>query len=426
MPNLDLPYGSRRLSIEVPDDWLGQIAIPKHVQPSLDTVQIIRQALNQPIGSLQLTQLVKPGQSVVIIVDDFTRKTPVAQILPIVLDQLRSAEIKGGDIQLVIAPGTHRPMMESELISKIGKKIVADYEVINNPSDKLDEMVFLGNSSNGIPAWVNRAVVEADVRIGLGMITPHSDVGFSGGAKIILPGVCSSATVEAFHAAGAFLGETQLGMEESPVRHDLEEFVADRVPLDFIVNVVTSLDGYILHCIAGHPTQAHRAGVKFAKEVFGIQIHRRYPIVIANCFPYDMDLWQSTKGAFCGSLVIADGGSLIIVTAAPEGNSNYPTFPDYLGRDPEELKAAIKSKRIEHAHLAAESVKLGLLRKRVKMGLVSEGLTPEQSTQMNIQYYPSVEDAIADAVSELHPSNRKESVCIIPQAGVTLPLPPSM
>jgi nickel-dependent lactate racemase len=186
------------------------------------------------------------------------------------------------------------------------------------------------------------------------------------------------------------------------------------------------LDGYILHCIAGHPTQAHRAGVKFAKEVFGIQIHRRYPIVIANCFPYDMDLWQSTKGAFCGSLVIADGGSLIIVTAAPEGNSNYPTFPDYLGRDPEELKAAIKSKRIEHAHLAAESVKLGLLRKRVKMGLVSEGLTPEQSTQMNIQYYPSVEDAIADAVSELHPSNRKESVCIIPQAGVTLPLPPSM
>jgi hypothetical protein len=139
-----------------------------------------------------------------------------------------------------------------------------------------------------------------------------------------------------------------------------------------------------------------------------------------------MDLWQSTKGAFCGSLLSADGGSLILVTAAPEGNSNYPTFPDYLGRDPEELKAAIKSKRIEHAHLAAESVKLGLLRKRVKLGLVSEGITQEHSTQMNIQYFPSVEEAIADAVSELSPSSRKESICIIPQAGITLPLLHSM
>jgi nickel-dependent lactate racemase len=388
----------------------------------LDAVRIIRQALTQPIGSPQLTYLVKPGQSIAIILDDFTRKTPVAQFLPIVLDQLRSAGILSRDIRLVNAPGTHRPMMESELINKVGKKILAEYEVINIPSDRLEEMVFLGNSSNGIPAWVNRVVVEADVRIGLGMITPHSDAGFSGGAKIILPGVCSSATVEAFHAAGAFLGETQLGMEKSPTRHDLEEFVADRVPLDFIVNVVTTLDGDILYCIAGHPTQAHREGVKFAKEVFGVPIHRRYPIVIANCFPYDIDLWQSTKGAFCGGLATVDGGRLILVTAAPEGNSNYPMFPDYLGRDPQELKDAIKSKRIKHAHLAAESVKLGLLRKRVKLGLVSEGISQDHSKKMNIQYYPSVEDALADAVSELSPSIRKKSVCIIPQAGVTLPL----
>jgi len=115
------------------------------------------------------------------------------------------------DIVFVIAPGTHRPMTPAEISAKLGAQIAEQYEVVNVPAWDDDQMVYMGMSSSGIPAWVNRRVVEADVRIGIGMITPHMDAGFSGGSKIILPGVCSEKTVDSFHMALAYIPENQLG-----------------------------------------------------------------------------------------------------------------------------------------------------------------------------------------------------------------------
>jgi nickel-dependent lactate racemase len=422
MPNINIHYGSQTLEIDFPNLWLGQIATPEPVTPVADVGKTVQEALNQPIGSPQLPQIIEPGQKVSIIIDDFTRKTPVAQILPFLLEELRSSGVKQKDVSIVVALGTHRAMNDVELIDKIGEEIVNEYNIVNVPSTTESEMLFLGTSSNGIPAWINRAVADADVRIGIGMITPHSDVGFSGGAKIILPGVCNNITVNSFHAAGAFLGETQLGKVDSVIRHNLEEFVAERVPLNFIINVICTIDGEIFECVAGHPKYAHRQGVKYAKRVFGVLIQRRHAVVVANCYPYDVDLWQSTKGAFCGSLITADGGTLILVTAATEGNSNYPLFPTFIGMDPEKLKREIQAGDLSHANLKAESIKLAILRKRVNLVLVSDGLSPEDAKQMGIPIYATVEKALFDAVHQLPDNKRRKSVCVVPQAGVVLPI----
>lgn len=417
-----LPYGKKQLSIKIPNRWLGQVLVPEPVQPAPDIKTLVSNALKNPVSSPQLSQIVRPGQKVAIIVDDYTRKTPIFQFLPIVLEHITSAGVQKSDIRIVIALGTHRLMTELEIKNKVGNKIMEEYEIVNLPCELQSEMVFLGTSSNGIPAWVNRVVAEADVRIGLGMITPHSDAGFSGGAKIILPGVCSSLTVNAFHAAGAFINENPLGNVETPIRQHLERFVVERVPLNFIINVIVTLNGEIYQCVAGDPVAAHRQGVVYSKRVFGVPFPHRYQVVVTNSYPYDVDLWQSTKGAFCGDLVVADGGTLILLTAATEGNSNYPVFPSYIGRDRKELKQKIEMKEIEFPLLAAESVKLGALKERINLVLVSDGLTELDTAQMGVQYYSTIEQAVTDAVSRLPASQREKAVCVIPQAGITLPL----
>jgi nickel-dependent lactate racemase len=304
----------------------------------------------------------------------------------------------------------------------MGAEVVSRYEVINTPCETKEEMLFLGTSSNGIPAWVNRRVAEADLRIGIGMITPHSDAGFSGGAKIILPGVCSKQTVNAFHAAGAFLGETQLGNIESPLRTSLETFVADRIPLHFIVNVILNIKGQIVGCVAGHPVMAHRQGVVHATQSFGVPVDQRYKVVVANSYPYDVDFWQSTKGLFCGSQVVADGGCLIMLTAAVEGNSNYPLFPGYIGRPLEDLQDDIRTGKTEDGILKAEAAKMSQLRERVRLLLVSGGLDPCDGEAMGLAMFATVEAALEEALRQVPESQRRGSVCVLPRAGTTLPL----
>jgi len=424
MAFFELPYGNSTLPVSVPEVWLGEIATPQAVEPHPDVPLLITKALNNPIGTPPLSEIVKPGQRVTITVDDYTRKTPVDLLLPPVLEQLLAAGVTQADIRLVVALGTHRPMTRAEIMAKVGTEVADRYEVINTPSTAQSEMVYLGTSSNGIPAWVNRTVAEADVRIGLSMITPHLEAGFTGGAKIILPGVCSSITVDAFHTASAFIPENQLGCLEAPLRRTLEQFVGEQVPLDFIVNAIITLGGEMYQCVAGHPIEAHRAGVRYAQTVFGVTFRRRYPIVIANCYPYDFDLWQSAKGVWAGDMLTADGGTLIMVTAAAEGNSNYPLVPDYIGQNPEKLKRKIKAGEVEDAKQAATGVMFGHLRQRINLALVSDGLTPTDARAMGIPHFTSVEEALEVEVKRLPASKRRGAVAVLPQAGVMLPLVP--
>jgi nickel-dependent lactate racemase len=410
--------------VTIPDRWLGEIATPQPVEPPADPVTLITAALDQPIGAPPLKELAQPGQQVALIIDDYTRKTPIHLLLPPVLQELSLAGVAPADIRLVVAPGTHRPMSQAEIMGKIGAELAARYEVVNIPSTADSEMVYLGRSANGIPAWVNRAVVEADLRVGLGMITPHLEAGFSGGAKIILPGVCSEATVDAFHAASAFIPDNQLGLLDAPLRRHLEQFVAECVPLEFIVNVITTLTGELYRCVAGHFSDAHRAGVSYARQVFGTPVKRRYPIVVANCSPYDIDLWQSIKGVYAGDLITADGGDLIIVTAAPEGNSNYPLTPGYCGRNPVELQQEIRAGTTADAKQAATGVMIGRLKQRINLALVSTGLTSTDAAAMGLAYYNSVEAAVDAAINWLPPADRPGAVAVLPQAGLLLPLLP--
>ncbi|MEM7034958.1 MAG: lactate racemase domain-containing protein, partial [Chloroflexota bacterium] len=249
---IQLGYGHQTLSVRIPSENLGEVISPQTVETIADPSSAIQKALSQPIGTSPLSDLVSPDQTVAIIVDDLTRSTPVTLILPLVLAQLQTTGVQRESIRIVLALGTHRAMTESEIVAKLGTQIATEYEIVNVPGSAEEAMIFMGTSSNGIPAWVNKAVAEANIKIGIGQITPHMDAGFSGGAKIILPGVCSTRTVEAFHGKEIELNTNLLGRLDSPIRQDLEQFVGDCVGLDFIVNVIMKPDHQFYRCVAGH------------------------------------------------------------------------------------------------------------------------------------------------------------------------------
>jgi len=421
MADIELPRSDNTLRIRIPDNWLGEVVRPRAVVPDADVSMLIKNALDSPIGTPMLSQLASPGQTVAIIVDDYTRKTPAHLILPFVIQELMLSGVDRKDIKITIALGTHRPMTQAEIWSKVGSDIASQYEIINTPCSTESEMVYLGDSSNGIPVWAQRFVAEADVRIGVGMITPHMDTGFSGGAKIIMPGVCNMLTVDTFHSHAIKAPANQLGKINAPLRQDLEQLVCERVQLDFIVNLIMTLDHGIYQCVAGHAIDAHRVGVKYAQEVYAIPLKRRYPIVVANCYPYQQDLWQSTKGIACGDLFTGDGGTLVLVTQAAEGNSTYPLYPYYIGIDPDELKNELDANNVEDPKAAVGGVLVGWIKQRIDIVLVSDGLTRSDADIMGMEYFDTVETAVKAKIAKLIESHRQQAVAVITHAGILLP-----
>jgi nickel-dependent lactate racemase len=421
MPQIDLPYGNSLLSVAIDADRPLSVIRPQEVPLPADAAAAVRSALADPIGCPPLDALVRPESTVAVIVDDITRQTPAHLILPPVLEALHAAGVPRSAVRIVMALGTHRPMTDDEIRQKIGAAVAEAYSVSNTDGREVGECVYLGESAAGIPAWVLREVVSADVRIGIGMITPHMDAGFSGGGKIILPGVCGEATVEAFHRRQAKIADNQLGRSEAPLRRDLESFVAQRIGLDYIVNVVLDSRGRLYRCVAGHFVAAHRKGVEFACEVYGAPVPDCYPVVIANAYPAQIDLWQSTKAIAAGELMTADAGTLILVAHCCEGNATHPLVAEYMGWDPTRLIQALDADRAEDPVACALAVPLSRMRQRVHLALVSSGLTPDVADRMGAAFHATVEEALDTALERQGPD---AAVGVLTHGGVTLPLLP--
>ncbi|MCU0488659.1 MAG: nickel-dependent lactate racemase [Anaerolineales bacterium] len=416
---LPLERGSRQ--VKLPRAWLGQWVEPAPHSPQTDPLACLRQALEAPIGSARLEERIRTGQRVVIIVDDITRHTPAHLALPEVLERLQQAGIAAQDIQVVLALGTHRLMTMDEQIAKLGQQVVQDYPIVQSTTAGSAEMVYLGETANGIPAWVQRAVVEADFRIGIGMISPHMDAGFSGGAKIILPGVCGVKTVDIFHARAADHLLNPLGCEVAPLRLALEQFVREKALLQFMINFILTPEEGVFQCVAGDPVLAQRQGAAYARQVYGVQAAGDWPVVIANCAPYQQDLWQSCKGLWCGDLLAANGGSLIWVTQAGEGTGGVAQLVDYIGTEQGELESRLACAEADLAVLAT-GVMIGRKKSRLRISLVSEGLSRETARRMGLDWYATPEQAVFAAVNRLPESQHKGCLAVIPRAGITLPV----
>ena len=382
---MQIPYGKRVLTVGVEEDNLVYVLRPAEVMVSEDIAADLEEVLQHPTGSLPLEQIVKKGDKVALLADDITRLTPARFILPRVLDHLNRAGVPDEDILLVIALGTHRPMTEWEILEKYGKEVKERIRIINH--NCLDEKNLLpyGTTRRGTGIWINRFVMEADKKIGIGNIVPHHPTGWSGGAKILLPGVAGEKTTGQFHLLGAT--EQLLGHIDTPCREEMEDFAA-AVGFDFIINTVLDRNGRVVKFVAGDIVRAHREGVKWGQKVFGAPFPRESDITVSSTYPVDYDLFQADKGMFSAAISTKKGGEIILLSPCYEGVS--PTHPEAValaGLSDDELFRLARSPGREHDPLSiAEVLYLNSVKKDFRVILTCEGIDEKTVREMGFLY----------------------------------------
>ena len=290
-------YGDKELTLNFPTDWEVEVLGPKDA-PELSDTQI-EQAFAEPIDTALISELAKDKRSATIIVDDLSRPTPAARIIPYILRELTSAGVPKSEIRFVAGVGAHRPLTDEDIVKKVGADIAAEYEVTNHNFMSGDLRAF-GNLKNGMPVYLNRTVADADFKICLGGIYPHSSVGFSGGAKLIVPGIAGFTTMFYFHTFPPGRGPAVIeGQSDEPDRRDSAELAAGVLGLDMIANVVLNSRREICGLFVGDFINAHRKGAHFAMDTYGTVIpettRKETDLVIINCYPLDADAIQLDK-----------------------------------------------------------------------------------------------------------------------------------
>ncbi len=192
--------------------------------------------------------------------------------------------------------------------------------------------------------------------------------------------------------------------------------------MDFIVNVILTRENDLFQCVAGHFIEAHRAGVRYSQDVYSVPVAKPYSLVIANAYPGQIDLWQSTKAIWAGEMMTADGGTLLLITESREGTSVYPFFPHYVGCDPDKLKQKLDAGEVQVLKAAATAICIGRMKRRIKFALVSSGINKKDADTLGFNYYETVGEAIA---GELKGPDKNNVIGVLTHGGVTLPLLPT-
>ncbi|MBN1361940.1 MAG: nickel-dependent lactate racemase [Sedimentisphaerales bacterium] len=399
MKEVRIPYGHGAKTVRVPEANLAWVVGPKYVPPVKDLVQAVRAALAAPIGTPSLKELVaQHGTKTMILVDDGTRNTPQKQILPVLLEELNAAGVADSDITVMIALGTHRPMNEAERARRYGQEVVQRVNVINLPQGP-DDFEDLGTTPSGVPIHVSRLYLESEISIAVGNVVPHMYAGWAGGAKMVQPGVTSHVTTAQTHLmAGPRVYEI-LGQVDNPVRQEMEE-IALRTGLTCIVNVVLNAEGEIVAVVAGHPVKAHRAGVDIAKPIYTVELDERPDIVIAGAHPADRDLWQGFKPVNGCGMLVKDGGTLILVTPAPEGIApDHPLLVELGTTDEPTVHKLLEAGKISDGVAAATYLALSQTRKRIEVVVVTDGFTNEEASRIGLSATTDFDQALADALA---------------------------
>ncbi|TFF96558.1 MAG: nickel-dependent lactate racemase [Promethearchaeota archaeon] len=325
MTNIKVPWAAWRdpeyLEINLPDNW--DTSVCRMNGNSEVNEQEIEKSILNPIGTEKISELARNKEKVVIVVDDMTRTTPIYKIMPYILGQLEEANIERSQITILLALGAHKPMNRHDCILKLGEDVVNSVNIENH--HPYENLVELGESKIGTPIHINKTYYEADLKISIGGVIPHPLAGFGGGAKIVLPGVCGIKTLEANHSAamrgiGAGIGRM------TGVREDIEE-IADKVGLDFSVNIILTENGNIGAITTGHFRDAHRKAMEIGKEFYKTEVTMDNDVAFFNLFPEDSELNQAIKGfnflMTAPNKMLKRKGTIVLMSSSYEGRGYH-------------------------------------------------------------------------------------------------------
>lgn len=408
-------FGEKIIELDIPEENLCFNLKRNDFQVPKSEEEEIKRALETPVGSKRLREIAENDSSVVIMVDDRTRKTPQKLIVPFVLDELNSAGVQNSQIKLIIATGTHRDMTKEEILERFGQDIVNRVEIQNH--DCYNNLIDKGMTRRGTRILVNKSVLDADIRIAIGASLPHHPTGWSGGAKMLLPGVAGKETVNAMHLLGAT--EAQLGKVMTPMREEMEDF-ATEVGLHFILNVLLNENNKLVKAVSGHFIEAHREIVSWGMKLNGVEFQEKADITLSSSYPFDYDLTQADKGMFSAARATKPGGEIILLSPCEEGVA--PTHEEEMSRlaryDDDTLWKMLDDDVIGNRFAASECMYLNFVKRNFKMTL-----TMRQSMLANMMgfYHLSIDD-VQRYISRRIELDQKIKIGIINNSGEILPI----
>jgi nickel-dependent lactate racemase len=322
---LDFAFGKNGLTLDLPGGFAYQILEARAAKPLADPQLALRHA----IDSSPLADLARTAKSAAISVCDITRPAPNRVTLPPILADLAAAGIPIADTRILIATGLHRPATNSEIQEILGPDIAARYPVFNHDARDLAAHRFLGTTSTGTPVHIDERFVSADLRISLGFIEPHLMLGFSGGRKLVAPGLAAQETIKVLHSP-KFMRDPRAiegSIEDNPLHRELLE-IAAMAGHQFILDVALAPgteDGSgarrIAGVFAGDPVGAHRKGVEFVSETLLDRLDGPVDAVITSAagYPLDLTFYQAIKGITAAQHIVKPGGRILIVAECSEG-----------------------------------------------------------------------------------------------------------
>ena len=418
---IQLDYGRNGLEVELPDERIvGPLAI-RPAEPIPNPEQAIEQAILNPIGSAPLAELAKGKKDCCILICDVTRPVPNKMILPPLLRILEAQGIPRENILILIATGLHRPNEGSELDELVGPEIAAHYRIENHHGKVLEEHDYLGTTDRGVPVHLDSRYVRADLKITTGLIEPHLMAGYSGGRKLICPGIAALETVKIWHGP-TFLEHPKADcgfLEGNPV-HEENTKIALMAGCDFIVNVCIDGQRQVTWVGAGDMIKAWETGVRFVENVVKVSVEEPLDVVVTSSagYPLDTTWYQAIKGLTGALPIVKQGGTIVMAASLTEGLGS-PEFQQVMRENPDldEFKKRIMGKD----YFIMDQWQLEELAKVVakcRVKVYSDGISADVLKDCYVEPVSSVEQAVNDCLKEY---GSEAKIGVIPKGPYVLP-----
>ena len=415
---LAVAFGKQGLILTLPHGPHYEVLKARSASPVADVRRALDAALDAPLGCLPLTELAAGKRSAAISVCDITRPAPNSITLPPLLARLHRAGIAPENVTLCIATGLHRAATDEELRTILGPTIAATYKIVNHDARDLECHRFLGATMQGTPVYIDERFMSADLHITLGFIEQHLMLGFSGGRKLVAPGLAAQETIKVLHSP-RFMREsnaTEGSICENPLHTELLE-IARMVRHDFILDVTLTRTREISGVFAGDPVAAHAAGVEFLQNS-SIEYLPEYVdavITTAAGYPLDLTFYQTIKGVTAVQHILKPGGKILILSECAEGVGS-PEFAAMLRAysGPQAFLDRIEEAPVEVDQWQLE--KLALVARKHSILFYTPGLTSKDMGALGPDCFSSAETAVANLLSGLPENSR---VAVIPEGPYT-------
>ena len=416
---IDLAYGRTGLKVDLPSD--RTVVIEPSYAPGLpDPEGALLSAIRNPIGVPPLRRLVRREDTVAVAVCDITRPMPSSTVLPVLLGEL--AHVPSDQIVILVATGTHRSNTSDELEQMLGGDVSRNYRVVNHSAFGDAGLQRMGATEGGIPIWLNREWVQSDVKITTGFAEPHFFAGFSGGPKMVAPGLAGFETIMGLHS-GAMIGSpnTTWGVTEGNPIHDAVREIARRTGVDFSLDVTINRDRQITSVYAGELFSVHKAACQVAKRAAMRSFKEPFDIVVTTNggYPLDMNLYQAVKGMSAAAQVVKDDGAIICAAECSDGIPEHGEYRKILAEadGAGELLRTIRSPGYGRHDQWQVQIQ-AQIQLRASVYVKSSYLTPRQVKAAHLEPIESVDETVKDLLAALP---RDARVCVLPEGPQTIP-----